>query len=452
MTFAQSDDAYKAFMANRHDSKATKVLPADTWRQPGVQLARPEDINFRHHTAHRCHDPSCTDDKKMVCDLSEMSLNDRGHFGEFAFEVKIDQRSCMKLKTIRERGRQMKSRVQSVIMRYNMEPDGKYDNVISNDEYFKRVIQVLSTCVGDEFDEMTIMGVKAISIELLRDLAPLLRPLETFTFQAESNAAVMYALPAYCPNVEVLLVDANSWGDCFTGVPKNWPSLSQLVLKGNLNVASDTESGAELCRFIEVNKHLSSVEIELIVDGRLCKTIAMNLKDLESLSFICATYDDLNSILDVLTDLKHLSVISITILTVKNELGAMVACAKRLKQMKQLQTVTLLQNFNPTSMRQDKLKEHLACLVKIHEDCDCHSSDRVAEFGLGSAEVKLPKDKQVLVTVVNVKDANSSIGKVKQAKVIIDAFKATMLFYPNKIHTIKMNMGDHCKFINVCST
>ena len=455
VTFAQSNDAYNAFMAHRHDSKATiKVLPGDTFRQPNVQLTRPEDIKFLHDTAHRCHDPNWTRDEVVLCDLAKVSINDRDCFCEFAaatFDVEIDQRSWMKLKTIREMGRPMKDRLQCLVLHYDMESDEKYENAISNDEYFRRVVQVLSTCIGDKYDEMTILGMKAISREMLHDLAPLLRPLERFTFEAESNASVMYALAAYCPNVDFLLVEANSWdGDCSNEVPQYWPSLSHLVIKGNLNVSNVTDA-AKLHRFFEVNKQLCSVGTDLLADYQLCKAIAENLKNLDTLSLICATYNDVNPILDLLPGLKDLTRITITILSVRNELSAMVNCAQRLKQMENLKSVTLLQNFNPTSTNQEELRSHLACLVKHHENCECHPFDRVVEFGFNSAEVKLPQDKAVLVAVVNVKTADSSSGKILQATAIIDAFKRTMQFYPNKIQAIKMDTGDHCKFINVCT-
>lgn len=38
VTFVQSEDAYNAFMANRYNTNGVKVLPADTWRQPGKKL------------------------------------------------------------------------------------------------------------------------------------------------------------------------------------------------------------------------------------------------------------------------------------------------------------------------------------------------------------------------------------------------------------------------------
>lgn len=38
VTFAQCEDAYNAFMANRYNTNGVKVLPADTWRQPGNKL------------------------------------------------------------------------------------------------------------------------------------------------------------------------------------------------------------------------------------------------------------------------------------------------------------------------------------------------------------------------------------------------------------------------------
>lgn len=456
VTFVQSVDAYNAFMAHRYGSTAViKVLPGDTWQQPNVQLTRPEEIKFLHDTAHRCHDPNWTRDEIVLCDLAKVSMNDSDCFCEFAaaeFHVEIDQRSRMKLKTIREMGRPMKDRLQCLVLDYDMESEEKYENAISNDEYFRRVVQVLSTCIGDKYNEMTILGLNAISLEMLQDLAPLLRPLERFTFQAESNASVIYALAAYCPNVEFLLVEANSWdGDCSNEVPQHWPSLSHLVVKGNLNVSNVTNA-AKLHRFFEVNKQLCSVDIAWLADYRLlCKAIAENLKNLETLSLVCATYNDVNPILDILPALEDLSHISITVLSVKNELGAMVNCAQRLKQMENLKTVTLLQNFNPTSTDQEELKDHLACLVKHHENCECHPFDRVVEFGFGSTEVKLPQDKAVLVAVVNIKDADSSSGKVLQATAIIDAFKRTMQFYPNKIKAIKMDTGDHCKFINICT-
>lgn len=43
-----------------------------------------------------------------------------------------------------------------------------------------------------------------------------------------------------------------SWGQCFTDVPQR-PSLLRLVLKGELDIKSDSENGTKLRRFIEVN-------------------------------------------------------------------------------------------------------------------------------------------------------------------------------------------------------
>lgn len=147
-------------------------------------------------------------------------------------------------------------------------------------------------------------------------------------------------------------------------------------------------------------------------------------------------------------EFEELLPITVSVLTVKNELGEMVRCVQQLKQLKHLKAITMVQNFNPTSTQHDELKEHLDCMLKFHENCKFHPSDRTIEFGFDSEELKLPQNEPVLVNIVNVKDK----GCLRQEMTIFDAFKRTVQFYPNVIRTVKVEANDHCKFINVSSS
>lgn len=467
VTFSKSEYAYNAFIASRFQSFT--VLPANTWHQPCSVYYEELNRSDRKQEC-RCTNPkNCyegddysDDDEEDDTDDSDVENNMLNKMAAIAmaecdlpiiFEVNINP-NHMALKRIREnlRGNSMKSRLECLMLKYQMQPEGDLENCISNEQYFKRVVQVLAISIGQQYHDMSISGVDALSIQMLKDLAPLLRPLKVLSLKTKSNASILYVLSEFCPIISVVIITANSWeGECIAAIPQHWPSISTLVIKGKLTIDSDTEIGIKFQRFIGMNKHLNMLHLDVVVDYRLCKVIAKNLKSLKTLTIARETYDGIIPILDVF-DTKHLTNISFIILNVdKNGFGEMINCTRRLRQMKKLKSATLIQNFDSETLSREEQFNHLVSLVKYHENCQCHAPDRVVEFNFDEMdEVNLPRNnKPVLVTIVNVK---STIQPIEQAKIIIDAFKKTMQFYPNKIKTIKLDIDDYCKFINVCST
>ncbi|XP_055304271.1 uncharacterized protein LOC129569460 [Sitodiplosis mosellana] len=430
VTFVDSEHAYNGFLANRRDSKAIKVLPADTWRQPGVDVVPFETIKAINDSN------PCSKEKFNFYDV----MKDFGECGEVVPTVHL--RQPMGLKSIIESFRPIKNRISHFKIIFDIEPNDTHVNCLTDDESIKRAVQILCTCIGEQFNELTIWDAKKISIELLDNMALMLQRLESLTLQTESNASVLYALPEYCPNLRSLELLSLSWdGECLDSEVKNWPSISELMIAGNVKIASDTETGVKFQRFIELNPQLDQLELDTIVDNGTFTKISEQLPNLMLLEFVRETYDDIELILDQLTQMKHLTEVKISILLVeKDGLKAMATCAERFREMEQLKLITLFQNLEPDTVQEEEYKRIFSCAVTHHHGCSCHESERVLEICDVDDEmamdkkamVKLPKSRPVLVVCVNTKNYFDSADMELMQKVSI-GIEGTKQFYPHVI-------------------
>lgn len=426
VTFAQSEDAYNGFMANRRGSKAIKVLPADTWRQPGVNVIPFEEVKA---TNPDCGEKvSISDGFKNMCDCGQMVMT-----------VHLRQPLC--LKRVLEAFRPMKNRINHSKIIFDVQPNDIHVNCLTNDEYVKRAIQVICTCTGERLKELTIYDVKTMTIDLLDDLAPMLQRLEHLTLTINSNASVLYALPEYCPNLTDLSLNSMSWdGECSDSVVQSWPSICDLTLAGNLKIDNETETGENFQRFIELNPQLKSLQLDTIVDNAMFTTITKHLPNLTHLGFGRMTYDDIERPLDQLDQLKHLISLKISTLKVeKNGLIAMQTCAKRFRKMEKLKTAILFQNLEPDTLQKEEYVRLFSVAMKEHDGCVCHGSQRTLE--IENHMIKLPKDRPVLIVCVNTKNFDSA-DIALMPKVII-GFEQTKQFYPNVIDKILVEGEDN---------
>ena len=162
VTFVRSEDAHNAFMANRRDSKAIKVVPADTFSQPGVVLIPLEEIKAINNANPRGEEKvNFSDVMRSFCECGQV-------------EATVHLRQPMGLKSVFETFRPIKDRISHFKIIFDMEPNATHEDCLTDDEYVERAIQILCTCIGEQFNELTIRGASTISLKLLDDLAPML--------------------------------------------------------------------------------------------------------------------------------------------------------------------------------------------------------------------------------------------------------------------------------------
>lgn len=433
VTFVLSEDAYNAFLSNRWSFKTAKVLPADTWHQPGVKLI-PMDLIPIMNDNHECENIEIS-----VHDI----LNDRTHFCEsMNIKTTVHLKQPANLKSIFEGIRPMKERVQDLTIIFDMESVGVTLNCLSDHEYVSRIIQVLGTCVGENFSQLTICEIKTISMDLLEEFAPLLQNVKSLEIQSESDGSVMYALQKYCPNLNTLKLFALSWNGEFSNLAaQQWPTLFDL----NLCIQeSDTENIEKLQNFFELNPQLTHLEVRLTADNELCDTIG-KLPNLEHLAIVRQTYDDIELILNILSELKKLKSVVFNVLMVeKNGLNAMIKCAEQFKKMKELKTVIIFQNLEPDTIEKEEYRRYFTCPVEIHDDCSCHHGKRVLAFS--KKEVKLPKERPVFVTYVNTKKDSDDIALILK---FAAASQSTLPYYPNIIDRIIIEDEENMQIVHV---
>lgn len=441
VTFALSEDAYNAFLANRSDdSKVIKILPADTWRQPGVELEQPEQLTVINENPEQENQNDIN-----VHDI----LNDRSRFCENAkVDITVHLEQPANLKSICEGIRPMKEHIQHLNIVFDMTPNDELINCLSNREYVSRIIQVLCTCVGENFRELTIMGVETISVDLLEELAPMLQQVEHLRLRNKMDGAVMYALNEYCPNLLSFDMIAMSWDGEFTdadSTAQNWPTMTFLALTMNQSVASDTEHGMKLQRFLEINPQLEDLYLNTVVDNGLFDSVVKHLPNLTHLAIVRKNYDEIEMILDQLAELKNLESIMINTLFVeKSGLNTMVKVAESLSRMKQLKMVTLFQNLDPDTLEKEEYQRIFSCPIEIHDRCSCHDGKRVIK--LGKNEIKLPKERPVLVTYVNTKEDSDDMTLIFE---VLAAVNATKTFYPNEIDKIMVQDVDSMQLVHI---
>lgn len=438
VTFASAVDALNAYAPGSSDSKVIKMRPVESSRKSGVVgNAHAETTSANPYCGCDEEDVSFSDALKGFCDCGKL-------------KVTVTLRQCLNLKNLFENFRPLKKRINHYEIVFDTEPKDSQANCLSDAEYVKRAIQVLCTCVGERFNELTLRDAESISLELLDSMAPMLQRLETLSLHVETNASVLYALPKFCPNLADMDLVSMSWdGECSGTDIQQWPSLQVLHI-GQIEIDSDTESGEKFHRFIELNPQLDLLHLDTIVDIGTFSVISDSLPNLSLFSFVRKSYDDIELILDQLAEMKQLASVKVNVLTVeKNEITKLATCAERFRQMKQMKLATLFQNYEPDTDPKEEFTRVFTCAVKQHDGCHCHGNERVLEIiDLEDVEteecttVKLPKDRPVFVACINTKNDEDTADAQLLLKVYLGC-ESTKQFYPNVINRYLVRDEDH---------
>lgn len=473
--FKHSEDAYKAFMANRDDSKSSEeviaVLPVNTWK-----LER------------------SISQKAELAELSRRIVEIDNEDDDTQFIYKMYITPGMLLRVFRLFILKSKDFLTGLYLHYGLEPlndseDSDNDddddkewtdnekptqkidptvetNCITAHEFEKRIAEVVAKNVGKTFTTLTLQK-SAITVEMLQWFAPVLKQLTDLRIHTEYDCSLLFALHGYCPNVRSFHLDGVGWEGEFDHVAiEKWPSLRDLYL--NITDMDEdvqcTADNRKLQKFIEANPQIYTLQIDSIIDLEIVTAIGKTLKDLNALAFVRPSFEGLNLVLDNLTGLTKLNGLKFSALEVrKSDLNALAKCAKRLSRLPELQLITIFMNCEPdTGVRgsgdadddgdgynEEEDFEHLKEFnITHHHNCKCHGPDRILSFD--KKKIVVPEQSAVLVLIVNTKPPCTSKDKTLKAS-ILKAFKKTTKYFPNIIEEIEQAEEESYLYIQISS-
>lgn len=461
VTYFRSEDAFKAFKANRDAEKCSKevisVLPIDTWRT----ATRSKNGDVLNELSSRIGD-----------------IDDDCEPSHFIFKMHLTPGMLLKIfRLFLETSSDFLSGLDLNYDGLDSPDDDDDENKAQNQstkkstsklacesgclekrEFEKRIAEIVVQYMGPKFEILTIQkdNVSAIMIELF---APVFKQLKTLTIHAVSGCSILYALPIYCPKLSSLHLDGDEWqGDFVQLDPILWPSLKDLYL--NVYDLEDEETSDDkwkLCeefreklrKFIELNPQLETLQIDSAVDIDTLTTIGKNLKELHTLAFLRQNFEELNAVLDNLNGLKKLVGLKFSAYEVeKNDLNALSKCAKRLSRLRELQLITIFFNCKPGTEAEEDFVYLKEFSITHHFDCKCHGAKRTLSFD--GYDVAVPNDSAVLVLIVNTKPPKMSADKTLEAD-ILKAFKKTNKFYPNVIENLEQEERENYVYIQISS-
>lgn len=276
VTFQNSEDAYKAFIANRDGKKfcddVITVLPIDTWKV-GPIVSIDDELT---HLSQR---------------ISKIQEDD----SQFVYKMYITP--GMLLRVFRSFIRLSTEFLTGLDLHYGSEsssddetenetdetddddddddktsewdkdieaPKELENECITNQEFERRIAEVLVKNIGRKFHSLTLQKT-SISMEMLQWFAPVLKQLKMLKIHTHTDSSVLYALHGYCPNVLSFHLDGEEWTGEFDQVPiEAWPSLKDLYL--NVSDMDDDEicedGNRKLCQFIEVNPQITAIQVD----------------------------------------------------------------------------------------------------------------------------------------------------------------------------------------------
>lgn len=453
VSFVHSECAFNVLIANHNgllvSDHLMSVMPADTYQQMDTELDAAEQMDTESDD-----EPAV---KSMTQDLRELSLHQKDLYCENGDErLEIDFSLGLSLKQIRSRLFDAKSYQKHLVLDYGLESDDEESEdekpllYIEKVAFEKRVLETIAKIGAKKFRWLTIRGKDQISMEMLHWLEPLLKRLQVLHIETYSNSQIMYALQEMCPNLSKLYFFGFKWrgGSMAWTEIKAWPTLTHLSLKYvQLNIGSETESGKQFQRFIELNPQIEALELDPIVDALLLKNISKYLPNLRSLAITRSDCSEWVSMFDTLSDLKQLSTIIITTWTVqKGELYLILMCTQRFHA---LDLVVLVQNYE-SSIDEDEQFERLADFpVTHHNGCLCNSdAERSLNFGEYIDDVTIPKDHPALVLVFNTKNPIKS-NDMSLEDDVMDMIEESKKFYPSVAEFQVLEEDDHYTYIHV---
>lgn len=459
VSFVKSKSAYQAFMAHRKHQKfppeAVIVLPADSWRQSDDQVKNKEnDIQAKNNESDL--DEKDANISEMTDQVSELSVREKGPSKENFRQLHVDMGLKIPLEHWRGTVRKVKNELEYILLKFpgNVSNADNRPNCLSNVEYEKRLVQTISTnCVGENFQALTILAPNYISKEMLHWMAPALKALRTLIIVNQLNSHIFYALPKFCPLVHMLRLTGLWDGDSKDEDVQKWPSLKILIFTHRfLNLKSDTDDGSKFRRFIELNPQLDILLLDGLIDDDLVRAIADNLLDLKVLKFSRINYDDFDTVLDNLIKINTLRSLSMTIdCAVQKDLITISQAADKLRQIKDLKLITLIQNYEPNVEVKEEFNHLTGFPVTEHRDCNCCNKKRVLNFNGVIPDVDVPEDLPVLVVAINTNSLSKTLDKSLE-KDIFGLFDDMKLFFPNVIRMQILNDNEHTVFVCVFST
>lgn len=481
VTFRRSEDAYKAFIENRNDSKSFEelitVLPVNTWK---ISPSRSEDDEMAEISQRIISVDDKADPRfiyrlyitpgmllKVFRSLLRVSKNflnglDLHYelYNEFDLsdcetdDSTVDSTDEETAETALAKKMEKKSATESptdAMGKLKCTVKIEEMNCIQDHEFEKRISEIVVQNLGPKFETLTIRK-ETITREMLQWFAPVLKQLNNLIIYTDSDCSILYALHEYCPNVSNFHLDGDEWTGEFDQVPiEQWPSLTELYM--NITTLNDDENSNEgnkkFQRFIEVNPQITAMQIESAIDLDTLSTIGKTLVDLNTLAFVRNSFEGLNSVLDNLSGLKKMCGLKISVMEVeKNYLNGLFKCAKRLSRLPELQLVTIFLNCEPTTKTRENFLHLEEFCITHHRNCQCHSPNRILSFQ--DYDIEIPEESSVLVLIVNTKPPAESADKTLEAD-ILSAFKKTTKFYPNIIEYTEIEEENSYVYIQISS-
>lgn len=445
VTFVHSECAYNSLVAYHNGSfisvNLISVMPAETSQQTDTEFDQ-MDIS---------------DDDDDIQTVTRDFYNLMLHKDEFICEkddnhFKIDLGLNLNLKSIRKLIFQIEPFQRHLILDYGLEPDEESSDEknalfsMEKTNFEKRATETIAKLCAKKFKKMTIRGKEFFAIEVLHWLKPLLNQLKVLNIEVFSNSHIIFALKEFCPNLVKLNFSGYRWqGYDFNSEVKTWHTLTHLVLKYvQLNIGYETESGQKFQHFIRLNPQLEILVLQTIVDDAMLNVISSHLPILRSLTItrsVCSV-----KMFNLIAKLKCLTSIEISTLTVREKELYMISAYARYFQS--LELIVLIQNFelNDEEYSFDRFSDFP---VMHHNGCNCNAENkRSLSFGDYFDDVSIPKDRQVLVMIVNT--VNEIDGEPLDE--INGMFEDTKTSYPNPIVDDILEGANYSTFIHISST
>lgn len=424
VTFVHSKCAYNAFMAHRKYGQfpleVVTVVPADSWRQRMNEHIK-VPVFLERNFLMQLEETPIQLEKKLLVNVDAYIPLKRWYF--------ITQN--------------LKNDLEYIHLMLSSEPNKSKDNLkrLSITAYEKRLVQLIANnCVADCFQAMTIEVDHPISIELLRCMAPLLKPLISLIIDSPVNGHLIYILPKFCPHLRMLRITGD-WGNTFQDESvKIWPSLKILAFNYNdIDFHSLTENGRKFHRFIELNPQLERVLFAASIDIDLLNGIVENLMNIKALSFVRLSFFRYNLLLKHITKRDSLESISIQFNVAYNvEFDKIVVMVNRLGQMRNIKLIALTLNYMPNTTPLESFPIFRRFPITDHYHCACHPDQRFLSFDDILPDLVVPNDNPIIVAVINTNNPIKSQDKSLETDILklLDSMVKT---FPNivKFHVLK---------------
>lgn len=449
--FKTSADAYNTLKSRIFPKNLVLLVPADTWHQPDYKHSDEKPFKGIIQCDHRCNMESFTRE------FEEMTLHrDESLCEHMVTNFELELKSGTTLNEIRKILRCVMTTVGHLELKFSAEFDSVEDSddghFIGRADFQRRVIEIIGKYgVGPKLEALTIVGLAGFSMMMLQCLSSVLKPLTELNIFAR-YCNILYVLPLFCPKLDTLTLSGIEWeGIGSNETIQSWPTLEVLVFKGLiLDVDHDSDSGKRFRRFISMNPQLNTLDLDLIVDNSLLKSIGKSVRNLKTLTFTRESFDNVGGMIDQLVRLKHLEAILVSTLIFKtNHFKSLISCVECLSKKKRLRMSTLIQNY--VLNEEEPVSLDCSVPVKYHDNCNCHGDNRAITFADQGDSVDLPKNKPVIAILVCVSRHLKQADKTLESR-ILTMFKGTTKFYSNVLKTTTIEEEDRFIFVQISST